>query len=188
MSSNLTLSARGRSRSISAARWIGGSRRQRAWCRTRRSLRGESLDRWPRGLRRTPGKCVYVQAYREFESHPIRIQRRIPPVPDGSGGIRPSRRGRRRHAEFPAPAYGVPLVSVIREPAKRENFQRGSGGHARRWRPQRDSHHPCRRATAACQGQRARMRHGPSGADRLSPRRGAKVASVFVTARSYLPP
>ena len=33
-----------------------------------------SLDRWPSGLRRTPGKCVYVKAYREFESHPIRLQ------------------------------------------------------------------------------------------------------------------
>ena len=27
---------------------------------------------WPSGLRRTPGKCVYVNAYREFESHPFR--------------------------------------------------------------------------------------------------------------------
>jgi hypothetical protein len=29
-------------------------------------------DGWPSGLRRTPGKCVYVKAYREFESHPVR--------------------------------------------------------------------------------------------------------------------
>ena len=38
------------------------------------SIRGTThdLDRWPSGLRRTPGKCVYVKAYREFESHPIR--------------------------------------------------------------------------------------------------------------------
>ena len=29
-------------------------------------------DGWPSGLRRTPGKCVYVKAYRGFESHPVR--------------------------------------------------------------------------------------------------------------------
>ena len=33
----------------------------------------DSLDGWPSGLRRTPGKCVYVKAYREFESHPVRV-------------------------------------------------------------------------------------------------------------------
>ena len=30
-------------------------------------------DGWPSGLRRTPGKCVYVKAYRGFESHPVRV-------------------------------------------------------------------------------------------------------------------
>jgi transcriptional regulator len=29
-------------------------------------------DGWLSGLRRTPGKCVYVKAYRGFESHPVR--------------------------------------------------------------------------------------------------------------------
>ena len=33
---------------------------------------GQSLDGWPSGLRRTPGKRVCVKAYREFESHSIR--------------------------------------------------------------------------------------------------------------------
>ena len=28
-------------------------------------------ERWPSGLRRTPGKCVYVKAYRGFKSHPL---------------------------------------------------------------------------------------------------------------------
>jgi hypothetical protein len=34
------------------------------------------MDRWPSGLRRTPGKCVYVKAYRGFESHPVRKPQR----------------------------------------------------------------------------------------------------------------
>jgi hypothetical protein len=34
-----------------------------------------SQDGWPSGLRRTPGKRVYVKAYREFESRPIRQPR-----------------------------------------------------------------------------------------------------------------
>ncbi len=29
------------------------------------------VEGWPSGLRRTPGKCVYVRAYREFESLPL---------------------------------------------------------------------------------------------------------------------
>src|SRR5215217_933678 len=33
---------------------------------------GVVLDRWPSGLRRRPGKLVYVKAYRGFESHPVR--------------------------------------------------------------------------------------------------------------------
>ena len=35
-------------------------------------------DGWPSGLRRTPGKCVYVKAYRGFESHPVRESPSIP--------------------------------------------------------------------------------------------------------------
>ena len=27
------------------------------------------MERWPSGLRRTLGKCVYEQSYRGFESH-----------------------------------------------------------------------------------------------------------------------
>src|SRR5215213_9430190 len=46
------------------------------------------LDRWPSGLRRTPGKCVYVKAYREFESHPIRLEVRTPPALARSAGFR----------------------------------------------------------------------------------------------------
>ena len=30
-------------------------------------------DGWPSGLRRTPGKRVYVKAYREFESLSVRV-------------------------------------------------------------------------------------------------------------------
>ena len=69
VSSNLTLSACGSFGTI-IERAGSADRRQRAWlicCVVR-----ISLDRWPSGLRRTPGKCVYVKAYREFESHPIR--------------------------------------------------------------------------------------------------------------------
>ncbi len=29
-------------------------------------------ERWPSGLRRTLGKCVYCQRYRGFESHSLR--------------------------------------------------------------------------------------------------------------------
>jgi hypothetical protein len=45
------------------------------------------LDRWPSGLRRTPGKCVYVKAYREFESHPIRVELTIPLRLSGATGF-----------------------------------------------------------------------------------------------------
>ena len=30
------------------------------------------MERWPSGLRRTLGKCVYCQRYRGFESHSLR--------------------------------------------------------------------------------------------------------------------
>ena len=32
----------------------------------------KSLERWPSGLRRTLGKCVYPHRYRGFESHSLR--------------------------------------------------------------------------------------------------------------------
>ncbi len=32
----------------------------------------EYLERWPSGLRRTLGKCVYPHRYRGFESHSLR--------------------------------------------------------------------------------------------------------------------
>ena len=30
------------------------------------------MERWPSGLRRTLGKCVYLHRYRGFESHSLR--------------------------------------------------------------------------------------------------------------------
>lgn len=68
VSSNLTLSARSID-TCTPARWLGGSRRQRVWFSWTTIVR---WDGWPSGLRRTPGKCVYVKAYRGFESHPVR--------------------------------------------------------------------------------------------------------------------
>ena len=31
-----------------------------------------AMERWPSGLRRTLGKCVYPHRYRGFESHSLR--------------------------------------------------------------------------------------------------------------------
>jgi hypothetical protein len=48
----------------------------------------DSLDGWPSGLRRTPGKCVYVKAYRGFESHPVRSKRTTPHSLGACAGFR----------------------------------------------------------------------------------------------------
>ena len=35
------------------------------------------MERWPSGLRRTLGKCVYPHRYRGFESHSLRQQYKL---------------------------------------------------------------------------------------------------------------
>ncbi len=51
------------------------------------------LDGWLSGLRRTPGKCVYVKAYRGFESHPIRKRSLSPLHLTSAAGYRASLQG-----------------------------------------------------------------------------------------------
>ncbi len=80
VSSNLTLSASG----LDAL--DRGSACQRVVF-SGRNWRG-NVDGWLSGLRRTPGKCVYVKAYRGFESHPVRSA----PVRTGGGAAEQRRR------------------------------------------------------------------------------------------------
>ena len=40
-------------------------------------LRHSFKERWPSGLRRTPGKGVYGELYREFESRPLRHKKSL---------------------------------------------------------------------------------------------------------------
>ena len=91
VSSNLTLSA-GRTSKHGSIRQRAGSASiapsARLACAAA-SVRQHDLDRWPSGLRRTPGKCVYVKAYREFESHPIRHPARADLSPAGRRRSRP---------------------------------------------------------------------------------------------------
>ena len=51
------------------------------------------MERWPSGLRRTLGKCVYEQSYRGFESHSLRhflkleVDHLIPHTKDGKKAL-----------------------------------------------------------------------------------------------------
>ena len=61
------------------------------------------MERWPSGLRRTLGKCVYCQRYRGFESHPLRH----PPTHAGEARQRTQQQAQPRAAMGPVPRDGV---------------------------------------------------------------------------------